>query len=98
MDFAQIFQTFLAFVFVLGLMFVTLWLIKLCQQKGMTCRLSKCFTEKSRIKIIEQRRLDIKSSVVLLQCDNQEFLLLLGNNANLLLNQSKIQTKAPHND
>ncbi len=88
MDFSQIFQSLLAFIFVLGLMFVTLWLIKFCQHKGLNCRLSKCFGTGSRIKIVEQRRLDAKTSVVLIEYGAEEFLLLLGPTSNLVLKQA----------
>ena len=89
MDTAQIFQAFLALIFVLGLLLLTLWLIKYAQQKGLNCKLSKSFAGKSKIKIIEQRRLDIKNSVVLIEYENEDFLLLLGQQNNLLLKQNK---------
>lgn len=98
MESAQIFQTLLAFVFVLGLMFITLWLIKFCQQKGLNCRLNKSFNAKNRLRVIEQRRLDIKNSLVLLECDSQEYLILLGANSNLLLNTAQSKAKVAHHD
>ena len=89
MEFDQIFQTIIAFVFVLGLLFITLWLIKYCQQKGLNCRLTKCFNDNSRIKVIEFRRLDPKNSIVLTECDNEEFFILLGSSSNLILKQNQ---------
>ena len=93
MDMVQILQTLLAFVFVLGLMFVTLWLIKFCQQKGLNCRLNRCFAQNKRIKIIEHHRLDMKNSVVLLECDNNEFLLLLTPSSGNVINQTQKKEK-----
>lgn len=89
MDTVQFFQAFSALIFVLGLLLLTLWLIKYAQQKGLNCRLGKSFTSKTKIKILEQRRLDIKNSVVLLQYEDEDFLLLLGQQNNLLLKQNK---------
>lgn len=88
MDFSQILQTLSAFIFVLGLMFITLWLIKFCQQKGLNYRLGKCFNDTSRIKILEYKRLDTKTSMVLISYDNDEFLILLGATSNILLKQN----------
>ncbi len=93
MEFSQILGAFLALTFVLGLMFITLWLIKLCQQKGINYRINSCLKKGKRIKIIENHRIDIKNSVVLLECDNQEFLILLGNNSNTVLNQTPKKVK-----
>lgn len=84
MDFGQIFQAVLALVFVLGLLLVTLWFIKLCQQKGLSCRLGKTGLPSKRLTIVEQRRIDAKNTVVLVKCDSEEFLILLGS-TNLLL-------------
>ena len=89
MDFSQLFQTILAFIFVLGLMFLTLWFIKYCQQKGATVKLGKCFNKKSRINIIERQRLDLKNSIILFQCDNTEYLVITGEKNHTLLQQKK---------
>ena len=91
MEFSQLLQTILAFIFVLGLMFITLWLIKLCQQKGALINLGKHLNKKSRINIIERQRLDIKNSIVLLQCDNIEYLTIIGEKSHLLLQQTKVK-------
>ncbi len=91
MEFSQLLQTVLAFVFVLGLMFLTLWLIKICQQKGSLIKLGKCLNKGSRINILERHRLDIKNSVVLLKCDNTEYLVLIGEKSHTLLQQTKVK-------
>lgn len=87
MDFSQIFQAFLALLFVLGLLFVTLWLIKYCQHKGIVCQLGNKLKSKNKIKIIEHHRIDVKNSLLLIQDNTSEYLLLIGANNNLLLNQ-----------
>lgn len=91
MEFTQLLQTVLAFVFVLGLMFITLWLIKICQQKGSVISLGKYLNKNSRINIIERQRIDMKNSVVLLQCDNVEYLAIVGEGSHLLLQQTKMK-------
>ena len=53
MDFGQIFQAVLALVFVLGLLLVTLWFIKLCQQKGLSCRFGKAGLPSKRLTIVQ---------------------------------------------
>ena len=93
MNYVQILQTLLAFVFVLGLMFITLWIIKYCQQKGLNCRLTRCFSQNKRIKVLEHHRLDMKNSVVLLECDDNEFLLLLTPSSGNIINHTKKKEK-----
>ena len=73
---AQLFQTLLAFIFVLGLLFITLWIIKYCQQKGLNCSFARRLNSGKRIKVLDHHRLDIKNSLILLQCDDDEILLL----------------------
>ena len=91
MEFSQLFQAVLAFVFVLGLMFITLWFIKMCQQKGLSVKLNKYLKKNSRIHIIERHRLDMKNSIVLLKCDNTEYFVILGEKSHTILQQTKVK-------
>ena len=91
MEFSQIFQAILAFVFVLGLMFITLWFIKMCQQKGTTINFGKCLNGNSRINVLERRRLDVKNSTVLLKCDNTEYFVIIGEKSHTILQQNKVK-------
>lgn len=91
MEFSQLLQAVLAFVFVLGLMFLTLWLIKICQQKGGAIKFGKYLNKNTRINIIERQRLDIKNSVVLLKYDHNEYLVLIGEKSHTLLQQTKVK-------
>ena len=91
MEFSQLFQTILAFIFVLGLMFITLWFIKICQQKGLSVKFNKYLNKTSRIHIIERHRLDIKNSAVLLKCDNNEYLVIVGEKSHTILQQTKVK-------
>lgn len=91
MEFSQLLQTILAFIFVLGLMFITLWFIKICQQKGALVKFGKCLNKNSRIKVLERHRLDIKNSTVLLKCDNTEYFILIGEKSHTILQQTKVK-------
>lgn len=85
MEWHAILQAVLSLVFVIGLLFLTLWLMKYCELKGINCRLVKNLKSAQRLQIIETRRLDTKNTVVLLRCDNTEHLVLLGTSSNLVL-------------
>lgn len=98
MDYTQIFQAFVALIFVLGLLLITLWLIKFCQRKGACSHLGKCFSGHAGIKIIEQRRLDIKNTLAVVEYDSAEYFLLLGSAANLLLNRTPVNKKDASDD
>ena len=89
MDTSQLLQTIMAFIFVLGLMFITLWFIKVCQQKGALVKFGKSLNKNSRIKILERHRLDIKNSAVLLKCDNSEYFVILGEKSHTIIHQTK---------
>ena len=91
MEFSQLLQTILAFVFVLGLMFITLWVIKICQQKGTLIKLGKCLNKNSRIQILERHRIDIKNSAILLKCDNTEYFMIIGEKSHTILQQTKVK-------
>jgi flagellar biogenesis protein FliO len=92
MDTPHILQAVISFVFVLGLMFVTLWFIKYCRQKGWECRLPPNLKGRKRLKLIERQNIDIKSSVVLFSCDQDEFLVLLGDGNSQVLRHSTKDT------
>ena len=91
MEFSQLLQALLAFIFVLGLMFTTLWFIKICQQKGSLVKFGKYLNKNSRIQIIERQRLDVKNSAILLKCDNTEYLIITGKKSHTILQQTKVK-------
>ena len=93
MDIIQIVQTLMALLFVLGLLFITLWLIKICQQKGLNCRLGKSLAA-PKIKILEQRRIDIKNTLALVQYRDQEILLLLGTNNVMVIDHQPVDSSS----
>ena len=91
MELSQLLQTILAFIFVLGLMFITLWFIKICQQNGALIKFSKNLKKNSRINILERRRIDIKNTAVLLRCDNTEYFVIIGEKSHTILQQTKVK-------
>ena len=93
MEWSDILQTILAFVFVIGLLLLTLWGLKYIQTKVPQSRLFKNLDEFQRVRVLERRRLDAKNTVVLLQIDNKEFFILLGANQCLLLDEKHIEKK-----
>lgn len=84
MEITLIIKAFLALVFVLGLLFVTVWGLKYCELKGAKTVFSKMRSQR-RLEIIENNRIDLRNSLVLVRRDNKEHLLLLSPGHNLLL-------------
>ena len=98
MDIILIFKAFLALIFVIGLLFLTLFALKKCQN-GQTIRfLNKKLSSQKRIHLLETHRLDLKNTLILFQKDNKEFLLLVSGNNSLLLETKETSTKDSHND
>lgn len=94
MEWIQIIQAILSLVFVLGLLFMTIWFFKYCEQKGLRTRFFNQLKSGSRINIVETRRIDARSSLVLVTCDNTQHLILNSNNTSLLI-ESKPIPKGP---
>ena len=92
MDYTHIVTAVLGLVFVLGLAFLTITLLKWLQNKGNDFCLCRRFN-RQKIRIIEQRRIDAKNSIVLMEVDNISYLLLVGGDSPLLLNQKTIKER-----
>ena len=85
MEWHQILQTILSLMFVIGLLLLSLWLFKICEQKGLKCKFAQSIKKGQRIKILEKKILDSKNQIVLLSCDEQEYLLVLTPSGHQLL-------------
>ena len=85
MEISLIIKAVLALVFVLGLLFITVWGLKYCELKSAKNRFFQNMRKHHRLEIIESRRLDLRNSLFLVRCDNTEHLLLLNPGQNLLL-------------
>ena len=94
----EIVQAVLALVLVLGLLLLTLGGLKYLQMKVPSCAMLKRLRENERLKVLEQRRIDARSSLWLLGKDNKEFLVLISNGQALLLEASEKTGKAENHD
>ncbi len=81
MEWIQVLHALMALILVLGLLFITLCGIKYIEQKSSF--LNK-FNKKSRLNIIEIKRIDAKNILVLIQRDNTEHLILVGPNSQVI--------------
>lgn len=91
MELGQLFTALLSLVFVLGLLLLTLWVIKLLQTKSYCLNLCGKIKKTRSINIVEQRRLDTKNQIILFEADNIRYLVLLSNDHPLLLNQTTLK-------
>lgn len=88
MEWYQILQALLSLIFVIGLLLASLWLFKFCEQKGFKCKLTQNLKKGQRIQILEKRILDSKNQIVLISCDNKEYLFILTVSGAQILNTS----------
>lgn len=89
MELALLLKSILALLFVLGLMFVSLWLLKSFNNGLAKNKFIKGFSSKNRIKIIESKKIDVKNTIILLEADGEEFLLALSSGGATVLKQKK---------
>ena len=85
MDFLMIAKAVLALLFVIGLMLVTVWLMKYVQQNVHKNGLFQKIKHNPRLDVLETRRINAKNSLVLVKRDDAEHLLLLSHSQNLLV-------------
>lgn len=98
MDFFVILKAVLAFVFVLGLLFVTLWGLKFLQTKIPSCKSFKKLSQKQRIEVLEIKKISAKNTLFLLRKDDKEYFVLSSGEQNLLLDVEKIKLEAVNRD
>lgn len=98
MELALFFKAILSLAFVIGLLLLTLWMIKYCEVNGCKNRFMKQLQSVRRVEVVEQKRIDTRNSVVLIRRDNVEHLILLGATQNLILEQNIKPTKVKTND
>ncbi|MBQ8436198.1 MAG: hypothetical protein IJX20_00955 [Alphaproteobacteria bacterium] len=85
MEIALIIKAVLTLIFVLGLLFLTVWGLKYCELKSANNRIFNKIRVKRRLEIIENSRIDLRNSLVLIRRDNTEHLLLLSPSGNTLI-------------
>lgn len=98
MGLMHIFQAVLSLMFVIGLLLLTVYFFKYCEQKGLKSRFAAKLRTGNRINIVENRRLDAKSSLLLIECDETEYLIFNGTSSSLLLCSKKIFREPSAND
>lgn len=90
----MIFKAVLSLAFVLGLLLTTLWVVKYCEVHGTKNRFMKKLSSNQRINVVETKRLDAKNTLVLIQRDEVEHLVLLGSSQNLVVESAIAVKKA----
>ncbi len=89
MDLWLILKAVLSLSFVLGLLFLTLFLVKYCQANLLKNPLMKKVKKESRIEVLESKKLDAKNTLMLVRCDKEEHFLLLSPGHNLEIDRVK---------
>ncbi len=93
MEWHQILHALLSLTFVIGLLFLTLWLFKFCEQKGLKCKFIKDLKAGQRIDIVEKKAIDSRNQIVLIRADKEEYLIILNSTGSLLLKTISLQDK-----
>lgn len=93
MEWQSILQAVMSLLFVLGLLILTLWLVKYCELKGIRCRFLQKLSSSRRTEILEITRIDSKNSIAIIRCEDQEYTLVLNNGTPLLLKEKQRPTK-----
>ena len=90
MDFMLFFQALLALFVVLGLMLLLFWFVKYCEVKGCKNPFFRKLNIQNRLSVVEVKRVDAKNTLVIARCDDDEYVILLGNTNSLLLKANKV--------
>ena len=89
MDTWLFFQAIGALCIVVGLVFLVFAFIRFCESKGIANMFLKKMNVSSRLSVIESKRLDAKNTLILAQCDDEEYLILSGTTQNIVLQTKK---------
>ena len=84
MSLGLLLQAILSLVFVLGLLFITLWAVKYIETNSTSKRFFNKLNSKRRLEILEIKRIDSRNSLVLIRRDETEHLLLVGTSAQVI--------------
>lgn len=96
MDFMLLIKAIVSLLFVLGLLFITLWAIKYIELHSTSSRFFKKINGKKRLEILEIKRIDARNALVLVRRDDKEHLLLVGSSSQIV--ESNIPVKAQNNE
>jgi len=90
MDFMLFIHALFALIVVVGLMLLVFWGIKYCEVKGCKNPFLKKLNIHNRLSVIETKRLDAKTTLLITRCDDEEYVILLGADTSLLLKTKKV--------
>lgn len=91
MDALVFLQAVLALCFVLGLMCVSVWLVKYCETKGRGSLFFKKMKVSNRLAVVESKRLDARNVMTIVRCDDTEYVLVLNGQQSVLLDTKKVK-------
>ena len=94
MDMMLFLQAVFSLAVVIGLVLLVFGLMKFCNLKGIKNPLLKKINLTGRLCIQEIKKIDAKNTLVLVTCDDEEFLLLVGASQNLVLCNKKVKKNA----
>lgn len=98
MEWSHLLHAVLSLVFVIGLLLLTVYFFKYCEQKGLKSQFVKRLKSGSRINIVESRRLEAGNFLYLIECDNTEYLILSSAGSSLLLRSHTLSQRPSVND
>ena len=84
MDFILLIKAVVSLLFVLGLLFITLWTIKYIELHSASSRFFKKLNNKKRLEVVEIKRIDGRNALVLIRRDDKEHLLLIGPSSQII--------------
>lgn len=90
MDFALFLQAIAALALVLGVMLVVFWFVKYCELKGCKNPFLKKLNIQNRLSVVEFKRVDAKTAITIVRCDDEEFIVFLTGNGGQLLKTKKV--------
>lgn len=98
MEWTHLFHAFLSLLFVIGLLLLTVYFFKYCEQKGLKSQFIRSLKSGSRINVVETKRLDARCSLYLVRCDDTEYLFLANSGSGLLLSTKPLSPGPTVND
>ena len=83
LDYGHYLQIILALIVVLGMMALLHFILK-----KVNAMQSGIHNKSSRLKIIEERMLDTKNKLIIIRCDAKDYLVILSQNGNTIIDSS----------
>ena len=90
--------SFFGLIFVIGIIFVLLWVLKYISENTQQSKLFKQLNKNKRLNIIESRRLDGKNTLMIIKQDDNEHLIVTGSNNIIIEKNIKPKEVEENND